>query len=294
MAQVANGASYLPLSVNPDSKVLALTLGICVLTGILFGVAPAVRASRADLTPALKESVRTSAGAGGRWGLSNLLVVLQVAISLFLMIGAGLLVRTLRALENQDWGFAREQVLLVSIDPKQAGYKPEQLSALYQQLLDRVGLPGVRSASLALYSWLSDMEVGQGVTVPGYTPQPNERTSVQINLAGPRYFETEGMTLLLGREFTAQDTESAPHVAIVNEALVRRFYFGQDPVGKTLHFQPSSIFHGSDIEVVGVVKNAKYNDPRDNATEMVFLPVYQAASDFAKFGAYVGDLEIRI
>jgi len=127
--------------------------------------------------------------------------------------------------------------------------------------------------------------------VPGYTPQPDERTAVQLNLVGPRYFETEGMTVLLGREFGARDTEGSPRVAVVNEALVRRFYFEQNPIGKTLHFQ--NTFHGADVQVVGVVKNAKYNNPRDNATEMVFLPVFQAARTFAQLGAYVGDLEVR-
>jgi predicted permease len=293
VTRVANGADYLPLGVSPDSKVLGFTLGVCLLAGILFGLAPALRASFSDLTPALKESTRTPAGTGGRWSANGLLVVFQVAVSLFLLIGAGLLVRTLQTLENQDWGFAREKILVVSIDPKRAGYKPEQLGALYQQLLDRVNaLPGVRSASLALYSWLSDMEVVLRITVPGYTPQPDERTTVQLNLAGPRYFETEGMTMLLGREFGAQDTEGSPHVAVVNEALVRRFYFGQNPIGKTLHFQ--TLFKGGDIEVVGVVKNAKYNSPRDDATEMVFLPVSQVSRDLAmQPGAYVGDLEVR-
>jgi predicted permease len=293
VTRVANGAHYVPISITPDSRVLGFTLGVCLLTGILFGLAPALRVSRSDLTPVQKESVRTLAGTRARSNLSNLLVVLQVAVSLFLLVGAGLLVRTLRELENQDWGFAREKVLVVSIDPKRAGYKPEQLTALYQQLLDRFNaLPGVRSASLALYGWLSDMEVVLRITVPGYTPQPDERTSVQVNLAGPRYFETEGMTLLLGREFDARDREGSPHVAVVNEALVRRFYFGQNPIGKTLHFQ--TLFKGGDIEVVGVVKNAKYNDPRDNATEMVFLPVFQVSKDLAaQPGAYVGDLEVR-
>ncbi len=293
VTQVANGAAYLPLSVSPDSRVLGFTLGICLLTGILFGLAPALRQSHGNRAPALTESFRTQAGTGGRSNLSNLLVVLQVAVSLFLLVGAGLFVRTLRECENQDWGFGREKVLLVSIDPKRAGYKPEQLPALYHQLLDRVNaFPGVRSASLALYGWLSDMEVVLRITVLRYTPQPNERTLVQVNLAGPRYFETEGMTLLLGLGFDARDTEGSPHVAVVNEALVRRFYFGQNPIGKTLHFQ--TLFKGGDIEVVGVVKNAKYNDPRDNATEMVFLPGFQVSKDLAaQPGAYVGDLEVR-
>ncbi|PYV25051.1 MAG: permease, partial [Acidobacteria bacterium] len=251
VARVANGADYVPLSVSPDSRVLGFTLCVCILTGILFGLAPALGVIRGNVTLTLKENVRTAFGGGGRWSLSSLLVVSQVAVSLFLLIGAGLLVRALRALENQDWGFAHEKVLVVNIDPKRAGYRPEQLPALYRQLLDRVNaLPGVHSASLALYSWLSDIEMIRRITVPGYTPQPDERTSVQVNLAGPRYFETEGMTLLLGREFGAQDTEGAPHVAVVNEALVRRFYFGHNPIGKTLHFQ--TLFNGGDIEVVGV------------------------------------------
>ena len=193
VTRVANGAEYVPLSISPDSRVLGFTLGVCLLTGILFGLAPALRVTRSDLTPVQKERVRTPAGTGGRSNLSNLVVVLQVAVSLFLLVGAGLLVRTLRELENQDWGFARDKVLVVSIDPKRAGYKPDQLAALYHELLDRVNaLPGVRSASLALYSWLSDMEVLQGVAVPGYTPQPDERTTVQVNLVGSTVSRNRG------------------------------------------------------------------------------------------------------
>ncbi len=292
VTQVANGAAYLPLRLNPDVRVLGFTLGVCLLTGILFGLAPALRASHVNLTPALKESVGAAGGSGGGSRLSNLLIVCEVTVCLFLLIGAGLLVRALQALENQDWGFARDRVLIVNIDPKRAGYKPEQLAFLYHQLLDRVNaLPGVRSASLALYSWLSDMEVIQGITVPGYMPQPGERTSVQVNLGGPRYFETEGMTLLLGREFSDRDTESTTRVAVVNEALARHFYSGRNPIGKTLHFQGP--FPGGDIEVVGVVRNARYNSPGDHATEMVFLPVFQASRQVAQMGGYVGDLEVR-
>jgi predicted permease len=292
VAGVANGAGYIPLSVSPDSRVLGFTLGICFLTAILFGLAPALRASRGELTPALKEGSRNGQGRGEGWAAASPLVVFQVAVSLFLLIGAGLLARALRTLANQDWGFTREQVLVVSMDPKRAGYKPAQLPVFYRQLLDRVNaLPDVRCASLALYSWLSDMEVLQPITVPGYTPQPDERTTVQVNLAGPRYFETEGMTLLLGRDFDTRDIEGSLHVAVVNEALARRFYFGENPIGKTLHFQ--TIFKGGDIEVVGVVKNAKYNNPMDGATQMVFLPVLQASGEVAQLGAYVGGLEVR-
>src|SRR5262249_41934000 len=155
VARVANGADFVPLSVSPDARVLGFTLGVCVLTGILFGLVPALRASGGSLTVALKGGAPATS-VGGRRGPSNLLVVSQVAVSLFLLIGAGLLVRALQALEKQDWGVARDKVLVVNIDPKRAGYKPEQLSTLYQQLLGRLNtLPGVRSASLALYSWLS-------------------------------------------------------------------------------------------------------------------------------------------
>ncbi|HXW90760.1 MAG TPA: ABC transporter permease [Terriglobales bacterium] len=290
--RVANGADHFPLSVSPDLRVLGFTLGVCFLTGILFGLAPALRAGRSQPASALKEGSRTTQGGGGGWAGSRSLVVFQVAVSLFLLIGSGLLVRALRALANQDWGFAREKVLIVRMDPERAGYKPAQLPVFYRELLDRVNaLPRVRCASLALYSWLSDMQMLKRVTVPGYTPQPDERTTVQVNLAGPRYFETEGMTLLLGRDFDTRDTEGSLHVAVVNEALVRRFYFGQNPIGKTLHFQ--TMFEGGDIEVVGVVKNAKYNSPIDDATQMVFLPVLQASGELAQLGAYVGNLEVR-
>jgi len=191
-------------------------------------------------------------------------------------------------LARQDLGFNQEHVLEVGIDPRIAGYKQDQLHPLYQALLDRVNaLPGVRVASLSLYSPMSGTGWGGQISVQGYFPPPNEAADCQWDWVGPNYAETEGMTLLLGRDLGPGDTKGAPKVALVNESFAQRYLAKQNPIGRRFSMEvPAKTY---EIEIVGVVKNLKFNDPREDYSPVAFLPLAQVEGP-ASYAAY---LEIR-
>jgi predicted permease len=279
-----------PLNVHPDLRVLVFTLLVCALAAILFGLAPALRSTRVDLAPALKANTAAAGTLGRRWSLGKALVSLQAALSLLMLFGAGLFVRTLQNLEAEDLGFNQQHVLLVSIDPRLAGYQPAQLAPFYQQLLDRVNaLPGVRSASVAAYSPLSGSSRSTDITVQGYTPPPGADTDVNVNVVGWKYFATAGMPMLLGREFGPQDTPTSPKVAVVNATVAHDFFGKGNPIGRRFGFGGGDAKHSGDIEIVGVVADAKYRDVREKPQRMVFTPVLQAQGD----EAYVSEVDIR-
>jgi predicted permease len=287
VSMVVGGTSGLPLDVTPDARVLGFTLAVSLFTGILFGLAPAFRATGVDLAHSLKSgTLGTSPGA--RWSLPNTLVASQVALSLLLLVCAGLLVRTLRNLAKQDFGFKPEHVLEVGIDPRIAGYKQDQLNPLYQALLQRVNaLPGVRVASLSLYSPMSGTNWSGQISVQGYFPPPNEAADCQWVWVGPHYAETEEMTLLLGRDLGPGDTKGAPQVAVVNESFAQRYLAGQNPIGR--RFSMAVPTKAYEIEIVGVVKNFKFNSPWQEYWPVAFLPLLQEEGP-ASYAAY---LEIR-
>jgi predicted permease len=284
---VAGGTSSIPLDATPDARILGFTLAVSLLTVILFGLAPAYRTTGVDLAHSLKGG-KLGTSPGARWSLSKTLVVSQVALSLLLLVCAGLLVRTLRNLARQDLGFNQEHVLEVGIDPRIAGYKQDQLHPLYQALLDRVNaLPGVRVASLSLYSPMSGTGWGGQISVQGYFPPPNEAADCQWDWVGPNYAETEGMTLLLGRDLGPGDTKGAPQVALVNESFAQRYLAKENPIGRRFSMEvPAKTY---EIEIVGVVKNLKFNDPREDYSPVAFLPLAQVEGP-ASYAAY---LEIR-
>ena len=199
---VVAGAQHTALEAAPDLRVLAFTFGVSLLTGILFGITPALRASRLRVATALNRTARTAAGSGGRASrlLPKILVSAQVMLSLVLLAGAGLFLRTLKNLQNQDFGFNRRNVLLVEFNAKFAGYKSEQLDGLYQRILDRLdALPGIRSAALAGTPPISAGSWDSPIFIQGYTPAPDEDISTLINRVSPRYFETLGIPVLQGR-----------------------------------------------------------------------------------------------
>jgi len=285
LVHLVSRGNYIPLSVSPDSRIMGFTLLISIFTGVLFGLAPAIRAARIDLTASLKEGARNLAGHGSRFNLTKALVALQVAICLLMLVGGGLFVRTFQKLENQDLGFNRENVLLVSMNPRMAGYKPEQLPGLYRQLLERVGaVPGVKSTSIALYGLVSGSMRDSSISVQGYTPKPREETDAQIIVVGPGYVETVGMTLVAGRGIGPQDSETSSKVAVVNEELAHHYFGNQNPVGKRFGFDDAK--HAADIEIVGVVKDAKYTEMREPSPPVILIPVFQNPD-------FMNDLEIR-
>jgi predicted permease len=258
------------VDVHPDWRILAFTAALCMLTGLLFGLAPAVRASRLSLSPALKGN---AAGSPGRFGLGKALVVSQVALSIVLLIGAGLFVRTLRNLKSQDMGFDRDHVLLIWTAPNHIGRQGAALGNFYETVQQRIAsVPGVVSASPSAFGLMGSDGGGSPVRVLGYRPRPDEDRFVRWSLVAPRFFSTVGMRLELGRDFTERDTETAPRVAIVNDSFARHYFPDQNPIGKRFGMRRDT---GNEIEIVGLVRDAKYNTTRDKNTKMIYIPFRQ-------------------
>jgi predicted permease len=276
---VVEGATRTPFDPNPDLRVLVFTFGVSLLTGLLFGLAPAWRATRMSLGPGLKASSRNVSGDGirtGRFPLSKILLTTQVALSLVLLVGAGLFVRTLRNLDKQPFGFNRFNVLEADLDLRLAGYKPAQLNGLYDRLMgDLNALPGIRSASLSAGPPISDGSWNLVIFVRGHVPQPHEDLGSSINSVAGRYFETSGTALVAGRAIGPQDTAGSPQVVVVNQTMAKHFFPHGDALGG--HITVDNV--KGDWEVVGVVQDGKYNTPRETPKSMVFLPLRQLSGE---------------
>jgi predicted permease len=277
-----------PLDTQPDVRVLAFTVGVSIVAGILFGLVPAAQASRTDLSSSMKEKNRMRSGFL-RLNLSSLMVVLQVGLSMVLLTGAGLFGRSLVKLQEEQVGFDRNNVLLVGIDPRLAGYKPAELAPLYLQLTERLGsVPQVRSVSMATYAPMSGSRRSSSVQLPGYTPQPGEDMVVQDMLVGLKYAETLGVPLLRGREIEIRDTASSSRVAVVNATFVERFFKDQNPVGRQFTFDDDDE-NGAPTEIVGVIGDIKSDDAREPAEPTVYRPILQLQDQ----SAYTATLLIR-
>jgi len=287
LAFMSSGKEPVQLQVSPDLSVLGFTALISVLTGILFGLAPALRGTRLDLTAALKEGAGGVVGRGRHWrgvrlGLGKALVASQVAMCLLLLIGAGLFVRTLKNLSNQDIGFDRRNLLLFGIAPGQAGYKGEKLASFYQELQRGIeALPGVRSASLSFHRLIGGGVSINGFSLQGYSRQLGgaERSDpwhggVHVNQVGPRFFETVGIPLLLGRTLNAGDVGKSSKVAVINSTLAHRYLGDANPIGRRFGFGDEK--SSSDIAIVGVVGDAKYSDLRKEPPPTVYVPYAQS------------------
>jgi predicted permease len=264
------------LDLNMDARILGFTAAVSILTGILFGFAPALRATRVDLAPALKDNARGMSR--GKSRLGKALLVAQVAMSLLLLIGAGLFVRTLRNLENVDLGFNRENVLLFKVDPTLNGYKGARLVNLYKQITERVeALPGVRSASLSSHALISNSASIMTVEAEGHTE--GEDLNAYAQAIGENFFDTMQIPLLLGRSFNSHDDESAPKVAVINETMARTYFSGSNPVGKIFTVGRRN---KEQIEVVGMVRDAKYSSMRRNTPPTFYTPYSQRPTDLGQ------------
>ena len=256
--------------VTPDPTILTFTVFVSLLSGILFGMVPAVKFSRLqprNFTPAANLGPLRVTG-------QHVLIAMQVALSLVLLLGAALLVRSLLALENQHVGFRRENILLVRTDADLAGYHPEQLFQLYRDLGERLNrLPGVISASVARFAPESGATSSYKFAMEGYSPGPTQLTRVNDLPVGPHFFETLGMPLLLGRTIDARDTPVSPPVVVVNETFVRQYSPDQNPIGRRISL--SSHFQQPGVQIVGVVADSKYHDLRGNVQPMGFFPIGQ-------------------
>jgi predicted permease len=283
-------SSTAPVDVGLSLPVLAFTSAVSLLAGLLFGLAPALRAGRLDLASGLR--ARGSAGGEGgrlRSGLAPALVVTQVALSLVLLAGAGLLVRSLVNLTRADLGFARDGVIVVDIDTRLAGLQPQELSGYYSRLIDRLdAVPGVREATVATFSPMNGMMSTSNISVERFTPPAGDNMLVQVDRVGPRYTKVLGMPLAQGREFDAHDGPGAPRVAMVNQAFVRSFFHGESPLGRRFGFGDNPAQAGT-FEIVGVLGDAKFEGPRDAPERMILLPILQAQDQ----SGYMSDIEIR-
>jgi len=281
--------AWLPVSAVPetlgiplDLRVLAFSGAVCVATALLFGLAPALRASRVDLVGALKENAGNVAGSLSRQPLGKAMVVGQVALSLMVLVAAGLFLRTLAKLERSGTGFNPEQLLTFRLDGTLSGYKDARLANLYDEVRARVErIPGVRAVGVAQNPLISGYISTWTASFPGYTPQPDERVVVHVHKIGGDFFRALDVPMLLGREFTARDDENAPPVAIVNETLARRYLAGQNPVGLRMDFGRE--LQGEKIEIVGVVRDMKYSSLRDDPPPTVYVPARQGSQRDATF-----------
>jgi predicted permease len=257
-----------------DGRILAFAIALSLLTAVLFGLLPALRAAQADLQTALKDLGSSVSHRLSSMRLRKALIVGQVALTAVLLTAAGLFTRSLLNLNHTNLGLRTNHVLEFSIAPELNRYAPPRAIALVDQLRRSIaGLPGVSSVSAATVPVLSDSTQGSGVTVEGYTPREGEDRHVWRNEVGPDYFATLGTPLLSGREFRDSDNASRPKVAIVNATFVRRFLPGHNPLG--LHIRTGPGNARPDIEIVGVVKDSKHSDPRDSIHPFVYEPYAQ-------------------
>jgi putative ABC transport system permease protein len=262
-------ASGIDLSL--DWRVLGFTTVVTLVTGVLFGLAPALQASRPDMVSSLKDEKGRVRG-GMRFGLRNVLVTAQIAISVLLLVGAGLFLRSLRSAVKFDPGFESQHLLLASLNTDGKQMNDAQQQGFYQQLIERVGSqPGVRSVSLTKVVPLAGGGQRRNVWIEGYQPQPNEDTELNTNVVGLNYFNTVGIPVVQGRDFGAQDRTGSPGVVLVNEELAHRYFPGQSAVGKRLRMDSE----GPYLEIVGVVRTAKYRNLRETPLPFIYIPLAQ-------------------
>ncbi len=273
--QIGGPNNYVPISATPSLPVLLFTLGMSVLTGILFGIAPAWMTSHADPIEALRGSNRSVAG--GRSWAQRSLVIAQAAMSLVLLSAAALLGQSLRNLQHQNFGFETQGRYIAWINPLLGNYKPEQMEPLFRQIDDRLQqIPGVRMVSPALYAPMTGDSWNNGIRVEGQ-PEPGAKddTSAGFVRVMPRFFEALGAKIVSGRPITEEDTATTRKVAVINEAFARRFFKNQNPIGQ--HFGPGKMKYSSTCEIVGVVRDMRYMtyDYKDPVRPMYWVPEAQ-------------------
>ena len=254
--QIGGPNNYVPLDAAPSWPVLLFALGVSVLTGVFFGIAPAWMTSHANPVDALRGANR-SVGGGRSWAQKSL-VIAQVAMSLVLLSAAALLGRSLRNLEHQDFGFETEGRYIVWINPMLSNYKPEEMLPIFKEVDDRLRqIPGVRTVAPALYAPMTGDSWNDGIRIQG-RPEPGakEDTGAGWSRVMPGFFEALGAKMILGRPITEEDTDATRKIAVVNEAFVKRFFKGQNPIGQ--HFGPDKLKYSATYEIVGVVRDMRY------------------------------------
>ncbi len=272
------GDTPVAISTAPDWNVLWFTTVISLLTGVFFGLAPALQASRPDLAGTLKDQAGAVVG-GGSIRMRKILVIGQVALSLLLLIGAGLFIRSLQNLRDLDPGFHLQNLLAFTVDPHMNGYPDARTTQFFKQLREGMnGLPGVQSASLAVVPILAGDEWDSSITIEGYQPKQGENVGPHMNYIAPDFFKTLGIPVKLGRDVNERDEKDAPKVAVVNQKFVKRFFGDRNPIGHRIGMG-SDPGTKTDMTIVGVVGDTKYEDLRQDIPIELYLPYAQV--DFA-------------
>ncbi len=275
--------SMMGISSQPDGGVLLFALAISVATGALFGVIPSLQATKGQLASTLKDQASGVVGGGlGHLRLRKSLVITQIALSLMLLIGAGLFARSLYNVKNIDAGFHTDHLISFAVQPSLNGYSQERMRALFERLRDNIArLPGIRAASMAEVGLLSGDNVDTSIEVEGYHAKEDENMIVAQNKIGPGFFATLGMPLLAGRDFTNADGAKAPLVVVINERFAKHYFGDENPIGRRVHFRREK----DGIEIVGVVRDGKIVSLREKPQQCMYLPYAQSQIGFMTFYA---------
>ena len=293
-----DAAGDLTISAVPDVRILLFTIVVMFVTVLIFGLAPAIHSSRADLAPTLKDQAGSVVG-GGNVALRKGLVAAQVTLSLLLLIGAGLFLRTLNNLRDLGPGFSPERLVGFNLDPSLNGYSVQRSKIFYRRLADDLAAtPGVQSVGLAAERILEDDEWDSSVAAEGFNASPDKSPEPYMNSISPNYFATLGVPVLQGRDFTIKDTLTVPHghnadgspdtspaTVIINESFARKYFAGRSPLGLHLGFG-SDPGTKTDMEIIGVVKDIKYTSLRDEIPVQAYIP-YMAST-------FVGDMTVYL
>lgn len=272
---IPDSTGAIGLSASLDLRLLIFTIALSVLTGLLFGLMPAMKATRLNLESTLREQGSSVSGALSQVRFRKALVVSQVVLTTVLLVGAGLFARSLNNLKTLDLGMRTDDLIAFSIAPELNGYSPERTIGLFDQLHQNLSSQaGVDAVSAAVIPAFTDSNSSSNITVEGYQAGENEEMDIGQNWIGPAYFSTMGIPLLGGREFTASDTSNSPKVAIINEAMKRRFFADRDPIGMRFAFGAGDKIR-PDIQIVGVVKDSKHATVRGKVDPFVCLPYSQ-------------------
>jgi predicted permease len=266
----------IPLDLHPDARILGFTIAVSLFTGILFGLAPALRASRVDLNSVLKANSRGVVGgsAAGRFSIGKILVIGQVALSLLLLIVAALFVHSFQKLSDVQLGYERDHLLLFSVSPLEYGYKVgPSVAQLYKDLLERIGaIPGVRAVTFSQNGLFSHSESVDPISIEGFTPKSGQEMEARFDEVGPHYFSAIGIPILLGRDIGPQDSGNGQRVGVINETMAK-YYFGESsPIGRRIwdEFPTNRV----NFVVVGVAADAKYNSIREKTPPRFYVPFF--------------------
>ncbi len=293
LRMVSSGPTTVPLDVHLDLRVLAFAIAATLLTGILFGLAPALRSTRVDLNQVLRGSSRSISGGGsgsGRMPLGKVLVGMQVAISLLLLVSAGLFVRSLQKLTAVPLGYDASHRLMFRLVPATSGYKPAATGALFQQLLAKFATaPGVSGVSLSENGLFFNSDSGDDISIVGFTPKNGQEMNASWDQVGPNYFATIGIPVLMGRDVQPQDSAGS-RVCWINQTFAKYYFGTESPIGR--HMRDEYPEDRQDLEIVGVVADVKANSLRGKTERRFYAPFFnpvELSPQAAFFVRYTGE-----